>query len=680
MGKKVNYQAENLEKNVYRLSLLSQSFNYLQVTLASPEQMRNCSKKYLDNIIIKGAVNTRYIKLYEKYCFNDLYSQEIFGPMKNWLCKCKKYNSPITNRLIGLICPYCKVEITSSRVRRYRTGYIDLFAPIIHTWYINLLSKLIYSILKIILLVNKREDVLKENEELRSSVLLDPDEKIEEIIFGPHLIECIYLFEVPFYLDENELSKFFYLVKEFFYENFNFYSKKIGPEFFLDFLKTINYYDLIMSLTHNEINDGTNMGFQKRMLKNYFFTKSRPEWIILTSLPVLPPSTRPFIKIYKQSCDTNEKQESGFTIFYRSIMFANKLISTFDIDQLAISSHLLQNRVDQLLDNSRLPEDIQLVINDRVVTSLTENFEGKFGRFRYNILGKRTNFSGRSVIITGPTLHLYQCQLPYKIALTLFMPHFISFLKKKLPLDIISKIDWEDLILNECFFFYKILGILIQNYFVMLNRAPTLHRFNVQSFSPILTLNKAIGLHPLVCTGFNADFDGDQMAVHLPLYNASQIESYLLHSPQVLTPANGDPILKPSQDIVIGCCYLSIILKKNRNIFFKYFDKKKDIYLLYSQKKIELHMPILVNLSLNNLCITKLKNDLILKNNNFKILHYKTKIIKFVKSLNFIYLFLDCGIILVKKLHIKKYTILKFYIKTTPGRIFFGDFIDTLLK
>lgn len=677
-----NYQIKKLyEAYEYanRLSALSQSFNYLQVTLTSPEHIRSCSKKYLAKTIIKGKVSTKYIKLekLERKISSepDLFSQVIFGPTNDWLCQCKKYNGTIKNNLLGFICPYCNVEIISSRVRRYRTGYIDLVIPVVHTWYIDLLFQLIYDILKIILLINEH------NKYINISI-----EEIEEkIIFEPYLIKNIYLIQIPSYYN-GYLSEFFNDVKIFFKSNFNFYSEKVGPEFLLDYLKSINIFDLIISINNYELkNYDSNISLQKRILTNFLFTESRPEWMILTSLPVLPPSSRPFMKVYRQIYGEDRKQNSPFTVFYQNILYLNRYITIYNyklksIRDIAKSLDELQNIVDQLIDNSRLPEDKRAITNERIVTSLTENFEGKFGQFRYNMLGKRTNFSGRSVIVTGPTLHLYQCQLPYSMALTLFMPHFISFLQKKLPLNVNSKIDWEDLILTECFFFYKVLSILIQNYLVMLNRAPTLHRFNVQSFSPILTLNKAIGLHPLVCTGFNADFDGDQMAVHLPLYNASQLESYTLHSSQVLTPANGEVILKPSQDIVIGCCYLSVMLKKNRNIFFKYFDEKEDIYLLYSQKKIDLHMPILVNMILNNLCVVKQKNDLILKNNNLKMLHYKTKIIKFIKSNDFIYLFLDCGIILIKKLYVNKYTIVKIYIKTTPGRVFFGDFINTLLK
>jgi DNA-directed RNA polymerase subunit beta' len=262
------------------------------------------------------------------------------------------------------------------------------------------------------------------------------------------------------------------------------------------------------------------------------------------------------MKSYKR----NGKQHSPLTRFYEQISYTSTFFYIFftkkkDISKFIKFSKELQLGLDRLIDNSRLPKTMQLMTNKRPDTSLTQAFLGKFGQFRYNMLGKRVNFSGRSVIITGPTLHLYQCQLPYNIALTLFMPHLMLFLKEKSPLPIYLKVDWEELIANQCFFFYKVLGIVIQKYLVMLNRAPTLHRFNIQSFNPILTLNKTISLHPLVCTGFNADFDGDQMAVHLPLYNVSQIESHMIHSPQVLTPANGDVILKPSQDIVIGSCY-----------------------------------------------------------------------------------------------------------------------------
>lgn len=691
-----NYKINILNENLYRLALMIQSFNYLQITFASPCQIRSWTIKRLSTSSLLGEVKN--IHLSNRYKSDEieliedslgLFSQQIFGPIKNWFCACKKYNGLENKFIIGKICHECNVEITSSRVRRYRTGYIELTSPILHNWYSDFLPKIIYNILSLtfyneeenLRLKNIRKEI-NQKKSLLKKVNLTLDKKIEikeeikvlkdqlknKIIFEESLIKDIIFLTVPKNFDENFID-FFDKVQEYFRKYFYFYSKKFGAEFFIDYLNQLNIDNLIVKIKKNKVS--SLLLLYLRILHNFRATQTKLEWLFIKYLPVLPPGVRPFFAI------DDKIQAASLNIFYEHILsinsknfFHNQKISSNSIFYI----QQLQYSLNRLFDNSQLPENLQIKTNNRPLISLTEGLKGKFGRFRYNLLGKRVNFSARSVIITGPTLSLYQCEIPYKIALTLFTPHLAYFLKNKFKSKFsndlfYSEIDWIDLIFYKSFFLYKMLNNIVQNYTILLNRAPTLHRFGIQAFTPILTLNKSISLHPLVCTGFNADFDGDQMAIHLPLYKVTQVEGQLLLSPQVLTPANGEVILKPSQDIVIGCCYLTVFLKKNRNIFFKYFNSKQEINLAYYQKKIDIHTPILINLPLTKFLIIKSKNSLILLNSKLQMLDHKIEVIKFIKKLNYIYLFLDCGILMAKKNFNKKYRIISLLFKTTPGRL-----------
>ncbi len=695
-----NYKIDILNENLYRLSLIIQSFNYLQITFASPFQIRSWTIKKLPNYLLFGEIKNIYLsnkyKLDQIESIEDslgLFSQQIFGPTKNWFCSCKKYNGLENKSNIGKICSNCKVEITSSRVRRYRTGYIELISPIIHNWYSSFLPKTIYNILcltfyaekKNLKLIDIRKQLIQNINSLKT-IDLNLDEKIEiketiknlkkklknKIIFEIDLIKDIIFLTIPKNF-KGDFFSFFNKVQKFFQKYFNFYSKKIGIEFFIDYLKQLDINNLIIKIKKNFLaNQSSSLSlFYLRILQNFRATQTKLEWLFIKYLPVLPPGVRPFFAI------EDKIQAASLNIFYEYILSINSK-NFFYNQEISLNSifyiQQLQNSVNRLFDNSQLPENLQIKANNRPLTSLTEGLKGKYGRFRYNLLGKRVNFSARSVIITGPTLSLYQCEIPYKIALTLFAPHLVYFLKNKFKFKFsnelfYSEIDWIDLIFYKSFFLYKILNNIVQNYTILLNRAPTLHRFGIQGFTPILTLNKSISLHPLVCAGFNADFDGDQMAIHLPLYKVTKLEAQLLLSPQVLTPSNGDVILKPSQDIVIGCCYLSIFLKKNRNIFFKYFNSKQEINLAYYQKLIDIHTPILINLPLAKFLIIKSKGYLILLNSKLETLDHKIEVIKFIKNLNYIYLFLDCGILMAKKISEKKYQIKNLLFKTTPGRM-----------
>jgi DNA-directed RNA polymerase subunit beta' len=338
-----------------------------------------------------------------------------------------------------------------------------------------------------------------------------------------------------------------------------------------------------------------------RILESFLSTKTNPSWMVLTMLPVLPPNLRPLVEL-----DSGRLVAADVNEIYRLIITRNQRLFDFLYRFVAPTlisiqgRKLLQEGVDSLIDNSRLPKNKTFCLNNKPLKSLTEILEGKQGRFRQSLLGKRVDYSGRSVIIVGPNLRLNQCGLPYEMAIELFQPFLIhELLKTKIkPPSQNSKLA-NIIIKKNKPFIWTLLEKLTRKHCILLNRAPTLHRFGIQAFNPLIILGQAIHLHPLVCTGFNADFDGDQMAVHIPLSLEAQAECYMLMlAPyNFLSPANGDPIIMPSQDIVLGCYYLTVTNVPNLLGANHYFANLEDVILAYSQNKLEIHSSIWVRAS-----------------------------------------------------------------------------------
>jgi DNA-directed RNA polymerase beta' subunit len=338
-----------------------------------------------------------------------------------------------------------------------------------------------------------------------------------------------------------------------------------------------------------------------RILESFLSTKTNPSWMILTTLPVLPPSLRPLLELESGrlvAADVNE--------IYRLILTRNQRLWDFIYNYMAPdlivvqARKLLQESVDSLIDNARVPKERKIILNNKALKSLTEILEGKQGRFRQTLLGKRVDYSGRSVIVVGPMLRLNQCGIPYEMAKELFQPFLIhELLKTKIKAPSHNTKLAHLIIKRNKPFIWTLLVALTKKYSILLNRAPTLHRFGIQAFDPVLILGQAIHLHPLVCTGFNADFDGDQMAIHLPLYETSQLEirSMMRPSFHVLSCSNGEVILKPSQDMVIGCYYLTLMIHQNKSPIQKWFSNSNQVLSAFYQKKITLHSPILIRYS-----------------------------------------------------------------------------------
>jgi DNA-directed RNA polymerase subunit beta' len=402
----------------------------------------------------------------------------------------------------------------------------------------------------------------------------------------------------------------------------------------------------------------------------------------------LPPSLRPLLEL-----DTGRLVSADINEIYRLIITRNQRLfefkSLFVPDLISLQGRkLLQECVDSLIDNARVPKERKITLNNKALKSLTEILEGKQGRFRQSLLGKRVDYSGRSVIVVGPNLRLNQCGLPYQIGIELFQPFLINqLLKTKIKAPSYNTKLANNIIKKNKPFVWTLLTELTKKYSVLLNRAPTLHRFGIQAFDPVLVLGQSIHLHPLVCTGFNADFDGDQMAVHLPLYEVSQLEIRTMMRPSynVLSPANGEVILKPTQDMVIGCYYLTLMITQNKQNLKKWFKNEEDALKAFYQKIINVHTPILVRYKIFNFLfdiennILKLydskENNLSKENILFKqkeiIIH---KIFRPTQTFEKLYLLTNIGVFIayLKDSQSNLYYLTDLFLETTPGRVLFS--------
>jgi len=679
-----------LEKTLLKLDNLHASFDYLRVTIASPKRIKNWSERKLPSGEIIGEVlksETINFRTHQPE-LNGLFCEKIFGPIKNWKCKCGKYNGFVLDK----ICEECQVEIIEARVRRYRMGYIDLTCPVTHLWYLKGIPNYLCILLRCI------------DEEMSIS-------EIEKVVYfkeGERIISAdhpLYKFFYPDALQhKNELEKFFSNSKnvqqqkekspanvlKLIYGNRN--QKRRGAEIIKAALESINLKNEIKKarglVNSQSITNLNNFPIPDkalirriRILESFLATKINPSWMILTTLPVLPPSLRPLLELENGrlvAADVNE--------IYRLILTRNQRLFDFMYNYIApdlITVHgrkLLQESVDSLIDNARLPKEKIFCLNNKALKSLTEILEGKQGRFRQSLLGKRVDYSGRSVIIVNPNLRLNQCGLPYEMVVELFQPFLINeLLKTKIKAPSHNTKLAHVIIKKNKPFVWSLLENLTKKHSILLNRAPTLHRFGIQAFDPVLILGQAIHLHPLVCTGFNADFDGDQMAVHLPLYEASQLETRTLMRPcyNVLSPSNGEVILKPTQDMVIGCYYLTLMINKIPSLIQNWFSTENDALLAFHQKKINIHTSILVRYSLNNFKIKiengkiKFLDTITALNTNMKEI-FILKIYQFGELSKKYYLITNIGVFIASKKTKKEYQVTDVFLETTPGRLIFS--------
>jgi DNA-directed RNA polymerase subunit beta' len=500
-----------------------ENFDSIRIALTSPEMIRSWS---YGEVRKPETINYRTFKPER----DGLFCAKIFGPVKDYECLCGKYKR-LKHR--GVVCEKCGVEVTQSKVRRERMGHIELASPVAHIWFLKSLPS------RIGLMVDMTLRDLERVLYFEAFVVVDPG--MTPLERGQLMSNEMYLEALEQYGDE--------------------FDARMGAEAILELLKTI---DLATETgkVRTEIEGTTSETKIKRLtkrlklLESFIESGNNPQWMVLTVLPVLPPDLRPLVPLDGGRFATSDLND----LYRRVINRNNRLRRLLELNAPDIivrnEKRMLQESVDALLDNGRRGRAITGT-NKRPLKSLADMIKGKQGRFRQNLLGKRVDYSGRSVIVVGPTLRLHQCGLPKKMALELFKPFIFHKLQLRGLATTIKAA--KRLVEREGPEVWDILEEVIREHPVLLNRAPTLHRLGIQAFEPVLIEGKAIQLHPLVCTAFNADFDGDQMAVHVPLSLEAQLEAraLMLSSNNILSPANGDPIIVPSQDVVLGLYYMT---------------------------------------------------------------------------------------------------------------------------
>jgi DNA-directed RNA polymerase subunit beta' len=498
-------------------------FDAIRIGLASPDMVRSWS---FGEVKKPETINYRTFKPER----DGLFCAKIFGPIKDYECLCGKYKR-LKHR--GVVCEKCGVEVTQTKVRRERMAHIDLASPVAHIWFLKSLPSRIGLMLDMTL--REIERVLY----FEAFVVVDPG--MTTLERGQLMTDEMYLDAIEQYGDE--------------------FDARMGAEAVREMLSTIDLQREVLQVredigaTRSETKI-KRLSKRLKLLESFIESGNRPEWMVMTVLPVLPPDLRPLVPLDGGRFATSDLND----LYRRVINRNNRLRRLLELNAPDIivrnEKRMLQESVDALLDNGRRGRAITGT-NKRPLKSLADMIKGKQGRFRQNLLGKRVDYSGRSVIVVGPTLRLHQCGLPKKMALELFKPFIFSKLQLRGEATTIKAA--KRLVEREGPEVWDILEEVIREHPVMLNRAPTLHRLGIQAFEPVLIEGKAIQLHPLVCTAFNADFDGDQMAVHVPLSIEAQLEAraLMMASNNILSPANGDPIIVPSQDVVLGLYYMT---------------------------------------------------------------------------------------------------------------------------
>jgi DNA-directed RNA polymerase subunit beta' len=718
------------------------NFSYIKIKLASPFRILQWSNRKLPNGQFVGEVQKSETINYRTFKpeMDGLFCERIFGPSKSLECACGKYKRV---RYEGLICERCGVELTESRVRRHRMGYISLIYPVTHVWYINSRPNFMALLLEIEEAEKRLNTIYKKPKKSSNSVSTDYSENDEEDLEKRYTQKCkreldnkkvctgfklttstvvelwderikrIKLSSLAYFIAEDEISFYglhwdlqqYRRSRELGYSGYPLkpypkpqnrryntpkYLLRTTPNFLIgatlikreleklnlqsEIFRTRSFVLVCTKVLNKEkpLYDESQW-FRKweqqrmykireqsiqriRILENLIGTGSQPSWMILSVLPVIPPALRPMIQLEGGRFATSDLNE----LYRRIITRNNRLLRLLEIDapQLIIRNEkrLLQEAVDTLIDNGKRGK-IALSANNRPLKSLSDIIKGKHGRFRQNLLGKRVDYSGRSVIVVGPSLKLNQCGLPYEMAIELFQPFVIRELINQ-GLANNMKIA-KNLIQQNELIIEPVLEKILSSHPIFLNRAPTLHRLGIQAFEPVLVQGRAIKLHPLVCSAFNADFDGDQMAVHVPLSLEAQAECYMLMlAPyNFLSPANGEPIIMPSQDMVLGCYYLTVNNIKQLHGSNHYFSNLEDVMLAYSQNKIEIHSSIWIRYSDKILDLSDLQQTVQLKDQTI-IEYYKDWQIRKTRN----------GEIIVQ------------YLKTTTGRVLLNYTIQKTLN
>ncbi|MBN2543482.1 DNA-directed RNA polymerase subunit beta' [bacterium] len=540
----------------------TQEFNSIKISLASPDVIRSWS---FGEVTKPETINYRTFKPER----DGLFCERIFGPIKDWECSCGKYKG---YRFKGVVCDRCGVEITRSSTRRERMGHIELAVPVTHIWFVKSLPSRIRYMTEI-----SSKD-LEEVIYYESYIVIDPmDTELEfkQILSDEEYRE----------LKEKGLE----------------FEAKMGGEAIHDLLAKIDIEEFIRNLREN-IRNETSTQRKNKFLKTLqiaeAFSKStnKPEWMCLKVIPVIPPDLRPLVPLEGGRFATSDLND----LYRRLINRNNRLKKLIEIMApeviLRNEKRMLQNAVDALIDNSRRRRAI-LGRTKQPLKSLTDQLKGKQGRFRQNLLGKRVDYSGRAVIVVGPELKLNECGIPKNMALELFKPFILRKLEEKRFTETVKAS--KKFVAKERPEIWDILEEIIKDHPVLLNRAPTLHRLGIEAFYPRLIEGKAIRIPPMVCNAFNADFDGDQMAVHIPLSFEAQLEAriLMLSSNNLLSPAHGKPLASPTQDLVLGCYFLTKKRPGKQDDEKKIFSSTTEVLLAYSLNKLELHKEIQVKIN-----------------------------------------------------------------------------------
>ena len=537
-------------------------FDYIRISIASPERVLKWS---YGEVTKPETINYRTLKPER----DGLFCERIFGPTKDWECYCGKYKRV---RHKGIICERCGVEVTDSKVRRHRMGHIKLAAPVSHIWFLKGIPSYLGLLLDMTL--KDLEQVIYFN----NYVVIDPA--------------------------DSEFKKY-QLLSEEEYEDFMLEHEDselkvgIGAEAIKELLGEISLTEMAESI-RGELS-GLSGSVQRRaklikrlrLVESLIESNTEPTWMIMDVLPVTPPDLRPMVQLDGGRFATSDLND----LYRRVINRNNRLLRLLEMGAPEIivrnEKRMLQEAVDSLIDNGRRGRTV-VGPSNRPLKSLSNIIEGKQGRFRQNLLGKRVDYSGRSVIVVGPKLSLNQCGLPKEMAIELFKPFVVNKLIERGFVQNIKsakkKIERSEAVV------WDILEEVIDGHPVLLNRAPTLHRLGIQAFEPVLVEGRAIQLHPLVCTAFNADFDGDQMAVHVPLSIEAQTEArmLMLATNNILAPATGKPIIAASQDMVLGMYYLTLMADEDDNAEEKYFYSFEDAIAAHETGVIKLHERIIV--------------------------------------------------------------------------------------
>jgi len=556
-------QSIDIEETTEDVShLVTNMFDTVSIRVASPEVMRQWSKGEVKN---PETINYRTFKP-EK---GGLFCEKIFGPTRDWECNCGKYKRI---KYKGIVCDRCGVEVTQSKVRRDRMGHIDLAASVSHIWYLKSMPSRIGNILGL------------------SSRALERVIYYEDYIVTNEGDTALQLKQLLSELEYRE-------AQEKYGRKFN---AKMGAEAIKELLQKESLDDLATELREKlkktkSKQAGKKIAKRLKIVEGFRKSENSPEWMVLDIVPVIPPDLRPLVPLEGGRFATSDLND----LYRRVINRNNRLRSILELKTPDVivrnEKRMLQEAVDALFDNGRHGRPV-VGSGNRPLKSLADMLKGKQGRFRQNLLGKRVDYSGRSVIVIGPELKLHQCGLPKQMALELFEPFIIRKLKERGLVHTIRSA--KKMIEKQSIEVWDVLEEIVKGHTVLLNRAPTLHRLGIQAFEPMLIEGKAIRIHPLVCTAFNADFDGDQMAVHVPLSFEAQAEARLLMlaSNNIFSPSSGKPVTTPTQDITLGCYYITLYRPTNAEGRTKVFSDKEEAVLAYDEKVVTIHDRIKVRI------------------------------------------------------------------------------------